>query len=108
MNGEERIQRILTCQPVDRTPAVLLVSMAMWSNRYWSMKPTCAARSSSNLPCGRGGAPDQVRREVRESLAAGTEGSFIFGTSHTMATGTKYDSFIPMMDEFDRVTCSNL
>lgn len=47
-----------------------------------------------------GGTMEDVRKDVRrvmERLAP--KGRFIFGTSHSVAVGTKYDNFMAMLDE---------
>ena len=59
-----------------------------------------------NLPLEvlQGGTPEDVRKAVRRTVAAGKRvGRFIFGTSHSVAVGTPYDNFRAMADEFVRV-----
>ena len=47
------------------------------------------------------GTPDEVRRDVREAMAAAKEGGgYILGSSHSIAVGTRYDCFMAMLDEF--------
>ncbi|MBN1396163.1 MAG: hypothetical protein JW959_14165 [Pirellulales bacterium] len=47
------------------------------------------------------GTPDDVRRDVRTALRRGAPGGgFIFGPSHSVAKGTKYENFMTMLDEF--------
>jgi hypothetical protein len=47
------------------------------------------------------GTPDQTRAAVLHSMARGAPGSgFILGPSHSIAYGTKYDSFLSMLDEY--------
>jgi len=47
------------------------------------------------------GTPDDVRKNVRESIQRGAPGSgFILGPSHSIAKGTKYDNFMAMLDEY--------
>jgi hypothetical protein len=50
------------------------------------------------------GTVDQVRRAVREAMDRGApEGGFILGPSHSVAMNTRYDNFLAMLDEFDRL-----
>ena len=51
------------------------------------------------------GTPDDMRKNVREAVEAGkrAERGFILGPSHSIAYGTKYDNFMAMLDEFDKV-----
>ena len=50
------------------------------------------------------GTPDSVRRAVRRAMeAAAPGGGFILGPSHSVAYGTKYENFMAMLDEFDRL-----
>jgi len=50
------------------------------------------------------GSPEDVRHQVRQALQDGAEnGGFILGPSHSIAKGTKYDNFMAMLDEFDRL-----
>ncbi len=50
------------------------------------------------------GTPDSVRAAVRRAMeAAAPGGGFILGPSHSIAYGTKYDNFMAMLDEFDRL-----
>jgi hypothetical protein len=56
-----------------------------------------------------GGSMAEVRADVRRAVAAGKKpgpdgrpGGYIFGSSHSIAVGTKYDNFMAMLDEFDR------
>ena len=54
-----------------------------------------------------GGTMEQVRTNVREALHKGAEApGFILGPSHSVAYGTKYDNFMAMLDEYDRVSAS--
>ncbi|MFP4444219.1 MAG: uroporphyrinogen decarboxylase family protein [Spirochaetia bacterium] len=49
-----------------------------------------------------GGTPGEMRNTVREVLEKTSETpGFIFGPSHSIAYGTKYDNFMAMLDEFD-------
>jgi hypothetical protein len=49
-----------------------------------------------------GGTPEEMRRTVRDVLAKTSDiPGFIFGPSHSIAYGTKYDNFMAMLDEFD-------
>jgi len=44
-----------------------------------------------------------MRHAVRETMAATVESpGFIFGPSHSIAFGTKYDNFMAMLDEFEK------
>ena len=50
------------------------------------------------------GRPAEVRRNVREAMEAGAPGGgFILGPSHSIAKGTKYENFMAMLDEYDRL-----
>lgn len=50
------------------------------------------------------GTPEEVRKAVRASVeSARQNGGFIFGSSHSVAVGTKYENFMAMLDEFDKV-----
>jgi uroporphyrinogen-III decarboxylase len=47
------------------------------------------------------GTPEEVRQNVREELEIGApDGGYIFGTSHSIAVGCKYDNVMAMFDEF--------
>ncbi len=47
------------------------------------------------------GTPDEVRQNVREELEIGAPaGGYIFGTSHSIAVGSRYDNVMAMFDEF--------
>jgi hypothetical protein len=47
------------------------------------------------------GTPEDVKRDVRRAMEIlKSNGSYIFGTSHTLAVGTKYENFMVMVDEF--------
>lgn len=68
------------------------------------------------------GTMEEIRADVRKAVAAGKTpasggscgpdgrpggvdgrpGGYIFGSSHSIAVGTKYDNFMAMLDEFDR------
>ena len=49
------------------------------------------------------GTPEDVRRDVRETMTAmKSGGGWIFGTSHSIAVGTKYENFMTLVDEFDK------
>jgi uroporphyrinogen-III decarboxylase len=46
-------------------------------------------------------------REVRDASRAALKigkpnGGYIFGSSHSIATGTKYDNFMAMLDEYQK------
>jgi len=50
------------------------------------------------------GTPDDVRRNVRETMAgAAPHAGFILGPSHSIAKGVKYDNFMALLDEFDHL-----
>jgi len=50
------------------------------------------------------GEADEVRTAVREAMEAGAPGGgFILGPSHSIAMNTKYENFMAMLDEFDRL-----
>lgn len=47
------------------------------------------------------GTPDEVRRDVARALDCAKQGGgYIFGSSHSIAVGTKYDNFMAMVDAF--------
>lgn len=47
------------------------------------------------------GTPLDIKRDVRKAMAILKEGGrYIFGTSHTIAVGTKYDNFMTMIEEY--------
>ena len=50
-----------------------------------------------------GGTPDDVRRDVRAALDIAQDGGFVLGATHSIAVGTKYDNFVAMLDEFDKL-----
>lgn len=50
------------------------------------------------------GGPEDVSRQVGEALRLGKPGGgYIFGTSHSVAVGTKYENWVRMMEEFRRM-----
>lgn len=50
------------------------------------------------------GTPESVRKAIRNSMeAAAPGGGFILGPSHSVAYGTKYENFMAMLDEFDKL-----
>ena len=51
------------------------------------------------------GTTEDVRRDVRAvfRLAAEGNGGLIIGTSHSVAVGTKYDNFMAMLDETQKL-----
>ena len=50
------------------------------------------------------GTPASVREAVRRALEeAAPGGGFILGPSHSVAHGTKYENFMAMLDEFDKL-----
>ncbi|MCJ7548641.1 MAG: uroporphyrinogen decarboxylase family protein [Anaerolineae bacterium] len=47
------------------------------------------------------GTPDNVRQDVAHAMHVGAPGSgYIFGTTHSVAVGTKYDNFQAMLDAY--------
>ena len=49
------------------------------------------------------GTPDMVRDNVRDVMQAGARGGgYIFGTTHSVAVGTKYDNFMAMLDAYHK------
>ncbi len=47
------------------------------------------------------GTPEDIRRDVRKAMEIlKPESGYIFGTSHTIAVGTKYDNFMMMIEEY--------
>ena len=49
------------------------------------------------------GSSEDVRDDVRRAMAtAKPGGGYVFGSSHSIAVGTKYDNFMAMLDEFVR------
>ena len=50
------------------------------------------------------GTPRQVRRSVRAAMERGAAGGgFILGPSHSVAKNTRYDNFMAMIDEHDKL-----
>lgn len=50
------------------------------------------------------GTPEDVRLDVRHAMEHGSpEGGFILGPSHSIAYGTKYENFMAMLDEHDKL-----
>ncbi len=50
------------------------------------------------------GTAEDVRRNVRETMAkVAPHAGFILGPSHSIAKGVKYDNFMALLDEFDRL-----
>lgn len=50
------------------------------------------------------GTPDDVRQDVRRAMEiAKRGGGFILGATHSIAVGTRYDNFMGMLDEFDKL-----
>ena len=50
------------------------------------------------------GSPDDVRKTVRTAIEKGAKGSgFILGPSHSIAKNTKYENFMALLDEFDKM-----
>jgi uroporphyrinogen-III decarboxylase len=51
-----------------------------------------------------GGAPGDVRADVRRSMACAKPGGrFILGSSHSVAVGTKYDNYMALLDEHSKL-----
>ncbi len=52
------------------------------------------------------GTQDEVRKETRKALQANKPGGrYIFGSTHSIAVGTKYDNFMAMVEEFEKNRC---
>lgn len=50
------------------------------------------------------GTPEDTRKAVRENIESGKKApGFILGPSHSIAFGTKYDNFMAMLDEFNKL-----
>ena len=50
------------------------------------------------------GTPETVRKTVRKAMEeCAPGGGFILGPSHSIAYGTKYDNFMAMLDEFNKL-----
>ena len=50
------------------------------------------------------GDPDDVRNDVRKAMREGAHGSgFILGPSHSIAKNTRYDNFMAMLDEYNKL-----
>lgn len=48
-----------------------------------------------------GGSPDDIKRDAAYAMESAKQGGgYIFGSSHSIAVGTKYDNFMTMIDEF--------
>ena len=48
-----------------------------------------------------GGTSEDVRRDIRRAMeCAKPGGRFIFGTSHSVAVGSRYENFMAMLDEY--------
>jgi uroporphyrinogen decarboxylase len=51
------------------------------------------------------GTPDEIRKEVRKAMYNGSEGSgFILGPSHSIAKNIKYENFMAMLDEYNKLS----
>jgi uroporphyrinogen-III decarboxylase len=49
------------------------------------------------------GSRDDIRGEVRHAMDVYKRGGgYIFGSTHSIAVGTKYDNFMTMVDEFEK------
>ncbi|MHC4712815.1 MAG: uroporphyrinogen decarboxylase family protein [Planctomycetota bacterium] len=52
------------------------------------------------------GGPDDVSRDVEYAMKWGKPGGgFIFGTSHSVAVGTRYENYLRMMEDFEKLRC---
>ncbi len=52
------------------------------------------------------GTPEDVKMDIRKTMTVlKPKGGYIFGTSHTITVGTKYDKFMAMVEEYLK-TCS--
>ena len=50
------------------------------------------------------GDPGEVREDVRRAMECGKkDGKFILGSSHSIAVGTKYENYMAMLDEYDKL-----
>lgn len=50
------------------------------------------------------GTPEEVRADVRRAMRYGApDGGFILGPSHSIAYGVKYENFMAMLDEHDKL-----
>lgn len=57
-----------------------------------------------SLECLIQGTPDDTRKIVRQTMQKGAPGGgFILGPSHSIAKGTKFDNFLALLDEFDKL-----
>ena len=54
-----------------------------------------------------GGTPSDIRADVRAAVETARSfrggAGYIFGSTHSIAVGTKYDNFMAMVDEFEKV-----
>ncbi len=51
-----------------------------------------------------GGTPEDIKKSVKYAIESAKEnGGYIFGSSHSIAVGTKYDNFMTMLEEFDKL-----
>jgi hypothetical protein len=53
-----------------------------------------------------GGTPDDVRCDVRQAMDVARRGEgrgFVLGSTHSIAVGARYENFMAMLDEFDRL-----
>ncbi|MCU0500390.1 MAG: hypothetical protein MUC51_01255 [Anaerolineae bacterium] len=51
------------------------------------------------------GTPDEVQAAVRTALERGGPTGFILGPSQSIARNTRYENFMAMLDEFERLRC---
>jgi hypothetical protein len=50
------------------------------------------------------GTPEDITRDVQYAMKHGKPGGgYIFGASHSIAVGTKYDNYMRMLEEFERL-----
>ena len=51
-----------------------------------------------------GGTAQEVREDVRRAMyCAKPGGRFILGSSHSIAVGTRYDNYMAMLDEYNKL-----
>ena len=49
------------------------------------------------------GTPEDIKRDVHRAMKIFKPGGrYIFGTSHSIAVGAKYENFMTMVDEFEK------
>ena len=50
------------------------------------------------------GTPEDVRRDVENAFQIGSNGGFIFGDTHSIAVGTRYDNFMTLLDTYFKLS----